>query len=74
MTKLRVTITKTLYQASDEHKESMVSLIYIVDNIYCLQVVIFVCMCCGLGPGVFDPRQIVCYVWLDSHNYNHYVV
>jgi len=25
-----------------------------------------------LGLGVFDPRQIVCYVWLDNYNYNHY--
>ena len=48
--------------------------IYIYIYIYCLPIVIFVCTSCGLGLGVFNPRQIVCYVWLDSHNYNHYVV
>ena len=43
-------------------------------NIYCLHIVIFVCMWCGLVSGAFNPRQIICYVWLDSHNYNCYVV
>ena len=39
-----------------------------------LHIIIFICTRCSLGPGVFDPRQNVCYVWLDSYNYNYYVV
>ena len=40
----------------------------------CLHIVIFICSRCGGGLRVFDPQQIVCNVWLDSYNYNRYVV
>ena len=43
-------------------------------SIYVCILSFFICTRFGLGLGVFDPQQIVCYVWLDSYNDSRYVV
>ena len=39
-----------------------------------VHIVTFIYTHCGLGPGVFDLQQIVCYVFLYGYNYSCYVV